>query len=56
LYTRFWNQFTQFCHKIGYVSSATAVDDLVNVGNILASMPTWIALWIMDKSVANSIY
>jgi len=40
-----------FCFEINEVSSATAVDCLVNSGDIPAKMPTWIAMWIMDKFV-----
>lgn len=45
----YWKQFTEFCQHVGYVSTAAEVDELVEAGSIPEAMPTWIALWIMDK-------
>ena len=35
------------------MSSASTIDCLVNSGDIPPNMPTWIAMWIMDKFVTQ---
>lgn len=49
VHVSYWTQFTEFCFRIGYVATSQEVDELVESGNIPEMMPTWIALWIMDK-------
>ncbi|KAJ7150520.1 hypothetical protein C8R43DRAFT_1107428 [Mycena crocata] len=46
-YRRLWNQFIDFCIIIGCFSRTEDVDKLFKKPS--AEVPTWIALWIMNK-------
>jgi hypothetical protein len=45
---RLWKGFKKFCNEVGYATD-TVFDAIEAGGNIPGNMPTWIAVWIMQK-------
>lgn len=51
VFYRQFEQFLAFCADIGFVDSANELKQMFEDGIIPGDTPTWIAYWIMKKSV-----
>ncbi|KAH9842309.1 uncharacterized protein C8Q71DRAFT_852879 [Rhodofomes roseus] len=47
-YRRLWDQFKSFCAELGFVDDAQVMDKYAQ--DIPEGLPSWIAVWIMNKA------
>lgn len=50
---RLWKQFVEFAVDVGYVSSGERFEQDLKAGVVPADLPTWVAVWIMDKCMGE---
>jgi hypothetical protein len=48
-----WKQFVTFAAQVGYISSVNEFENSLKTGSVPADIPTWVAVWIMDKYVSE---
>ncbi|THH15859.1 hypothetical protein EUX98_g9395 [Antrodiella citrinella] len=48
-YARLYEQFAEFCVEVGYVKKASDIEEFVLKRRVPAEVPTWVAVWVMDK-------